>query len=45
MEFSTSQEILVAISGQDTRGFMTRSPELFSKLGRVWAKGTLLRRL
>jgi Asp-tRNA(Asn)/Glu-tRNA(Gln) amidotransferase A subunit family amidase len=34
--------ILVAISEQDTPGFMTRSPELFSKLGRVWAKDTPL---
>jgi len=34
--------ILVAISEQDTPGFMTRSPELFSKLGRFWAKNTPL---
>jgi hypothetical protein len=34
--------ILVAISEQDTPGFMTHSPELFSKLGRFWAKGTPL---
>jgi Asp-tRNA(Asn)/Glu-tRNA(Gln) amidotransferase A subunit family amidase len=37
--------ILVAISEQDTPGFMTRSPELFSKLGRFWAKDTPLEKV
>jgi Asp-tRNA(Asn)/Glu-tRNA(Gln) amidotransferase A subunit family amidase len=34
--------ILVAISEQDTPGFLTRSPSIFTKLGKWWAKDTPL---
>jgi Asp-tRNA(Asn)/Glu-tRNA(Gln) amidotransferase A subunit family amidase len=34
--------ILVAIAEQDTPGFLTRSPSIFTKLGKWWAKGTPL---
>ncbi|PSN69376.1 amidase signature enzyme [Corynespora cassiicola Philippines] len=34
--------ILVAIAEQDTPGFLTRSPSIFTKLGRWWAKDTPL---
>jgi Asp-tRNA(Asn)/Glu-tRNA(Gln) amidotransferase A subunit family amidase len=34
--------ILVAVSEQDTPGFLARSPSLFSKLGYFWAKETPL---
>ncbi|KAJ4362935.1 hypothetical protein N0V83_010052 [Neocucurbitaria cava] len=34
--------ILVAIAEQDTPGFMTRSPSIFTKLGKWWAKDTPL---
>lgn len=34
--------ILVAIAEQDTPGFLTRSPSVFIKLGRWWAKDTPL---
>ncbi|KAF2730630.1 amidase signature enzyme [Polyplosphaeria fusca] len=34
--------ILVAIAEQDTPGFMTRSPSIFTKLGRLWADDTPL---
>ncbi|PVI03451.1 amidase signature enzyme [Periconia macrospinosa] len=34
--------ILVAIAEQDTPGFMTRSPSIFTKLGMWWAKDTPL---
>lgn len=31
--------ILVAIAEQDTPGFLARSPEIFTRVGRVWADG------
>ncbi|KAH7303823.1 amidase signature domain-containing protein [Stachybotrys elegans] len=31
--------ILVAIAEQDTPGFLARSPEVFTRVGRVWAQG------
>jgi Asp-tRNA(Asn)/Glu-tRNA(Gln) amidotransferase A subunit family amidase len=31
--------ILVAIAEQDTPGFLARSPEVFTRVGRVWAAG------
>lgn len=34
--------ILVAIAEQDTPGFLTRSPSIFTKLGKWWAKDTPL---
>jgi Asp-tRNA(Asn)/Glu-tRNA(Gln) amidotransferase A subunit family amidase len=34
--------ILVAIAEQDTPGFFTRSPSIFTRLGRWWAKDTPL---
>jgi len=34
--------ILVAIAEQDTPGFLTRSPSIFAKLGKWWAKDTPL---
>lgn len=34
--------ILVAIAEQDTPGFLTRSPSIFTRLGKWWAQGTLL---
>ncbi|KAF2636897.1 amidase signature enzyme, partial [Massarina eburnea CBS 473.64] len=34
--------ILVAIAEQDTPGFLTRSPSIFTKLGKWWAKDTML---
>lgn len=34
--------IEVAIAEQDTPGFLTRSPSIFTKLGKWWAKGTPL---
>lgn len=34
--------ILPAISEQDTPGFLTRSPSIFTKLGKWWASGTPL---
>ncbi|KAH7131808.1 amidase signature domain-containing protein [Dendryphion nanum] len=34
--------ILVAIAEQDTPGFLTRSPSIFTRLGKWWAKGTPL---
>ncbi|KAF2748794.1 amidase signature enzyme [Sporormia fimetaria CBS 119925] len=34
--------ILVAIAEQDTPGFLTRSPSIFTRLGKWWAKDTPL---
>jgi Asp-tRNA(Asn)/Glu-tRNA(Gln) amidotransferase A subunit family amidase len=34
--------VLVAIAEQDTPGFLTRSPSIFTKLGKWWAKDTIL---
>lgn len=31
--------ILVAIAEQDTPGFLARSPEIFTRVGKVWANG------
>lgn len=37
--------ILVAITEQDTPGFMARSPDIFTRVGKVWAEGKPFTRL